>query len=225
MERHILRERTSSHIFFREPGGTNACTPWQAKTPLISCVSLAQLWISALCPNLTTWFSSRGLLLVTHLLYLTALMCCHIPVYSSWKLVKAYGVTRNKPKIHVITLSFASNAALVANTEGTFQHITSYFTEAAQFFGQLVNLKKTDVLDQPVPREGYHPFCITTGEIELKAAHQFTYLGCIIKSNAKLNKEVVNNLEKQAVLLAECTSACDATYTRRSPQRSVCTKP
>ena len=31
MERHILRERTSSsHIFFPEPGGANACTPLQA---------------------------------------------------------------------------------------------------------------------------------------------------------------------------------------------------
>ena len=26
MERHILRERTSSHIFFRWPGGANVCT-------------------------------------------------------------------------------------------------------------------------------------------------------------------------------------------------------
>ena len=27
VERHILRERSSSHIFFQEPVGTNACTP------------------------------------------------------------------------------------------------------------------------------------------------------------------------------------------------------
>ena len=32
VERHILRERTSSsHIFFRVPGGTNACTPLHAR--------------------------------------------------------------------------------------------------------------------------------------------------------------------------------------------------
>ena len=30
MKIHILRERTSSHIFFREPGGANAFTPLQA---------------------------------------------------------------------------------------------------------------------------------------------------------------------------------------------------
>ena len=46
MERHILRERTSFHIFFREPGGANACIPLQAvssERSLIGCVSLARL--------------------------------------------------------------------------------------------------------------------------------------------------------------------------------------
>ena len=33
--------------------------------------------------HLTTWFSSRDLLPVTHLLHPSALMCCHISVYSS----------------------------------------------------------------------------------------------------------------------------------------------
>ena len=35
-----------------------------SETPLIGCVSFARLRFSALCLNLTTWFSSRGLLLV-----------------------------------------------------------------------------------------------------------------------------------------------------------------
>ena len=43
VERHILRERTSSsHIFFQEPWGANACTPWQA--------CQRRLW-SAACPS------------------------------------------------------------------------------------------------------------------------------------------------------------------------------
>ena len=45
-----------------------------SEMPLISCVSLAQLWFSSLCLNLTAWFSSCGLLPVTHLLYLSALI-------------------------------------------------------------------------------------------------------------------------------------------------------
>ena len=51
MERHILREGTSSHIFFRDPGSANACTPLQAETPLIGRVSLARLRFSALCKS------------------------------------------------------------------------------------------------------------------------------------------------------------------------------
>ena len=48
---------------------------------LAECSSLDS-WFSVLCLNLTACLS-RGLLLVTHLLYLTALMQCHCPVYSS----------------------------------------------------------------------------------------------------------------------------------------------
>ena len=41
---------------------------------LIRDVSLARVRFSALCLNLTTWFSSRGLLPVTYLLYPSALI-------------------------------------------------------------------------------------------------------------------------------------------------------
>ena len=81
VQRHILRERTSSHIFFWEPGGTNTCTPLQAEIPLIGCMSLARLRFSALCLNLTVWFASHDPLPVTHLFDLSALTHRHLPVY------------------------------------------------------------------------------------------------------------------------------------------------
>ena len=101
VERHILRERTSSsHIFSRKPGGVNASS---SETPLIDCVSHARLRFSALCLNLTAWFSLSDPLLVTHLFDLSALARSHLPVYKKlWQLTKAHGVTRNEPKIHVI---------------------------------------------------------------------------------------------------------------------------
>ena len=85
MERHILRERTSSsHIFFLEPVGANACTPLQARQRRPDRLRLARSTaILYLCLNLTTCFSSRGLLPVTHLLYRRALTCCYVSVYSS----------------------------------------------------------------------------------------------------------------------------------------------
>ena len=54
-----------------------------SETPLIDCVFLARLRFSALGLNLTAWFSSRGLLLVTHMLYPSALTCSDITVNSS----------------------------------------------------------------------------------------------------------------------------------------------
>ena len=73
-----------------------------SETPLIGCVSLARLRFSALCLNLTTWFSSRGLLPVTHLLYPSALIVLSCLLITTWQLIKVHGVTRNEPKIHGI---------------------------------------------------------------------------------------------------------------------------
>ena len=93
-------------------------------------------------------------------------------------------------------LLFADDAALVAHTERALQRLTSCFAEAAQLFGLEVSLKKTEVLHQPAPHEEYRPPHITIGETELKAVHQFTYLGCTITSDAKIDKEVDNRLAK-----------------------------
>ncbi|KAL0167122.1 hypothetical protein M9458_038966, partial [Cirrhinus mrigala] len=93
-------------------------------------------------------------------------------------------------------LLFADDAALLAHTERALQRITSCFTDAAQLFGLEVSLKKTVVLHQPASKEDHHSPHITIGEIELKSVHQFTYLGCIITSDAKIDKELDNRLAK-----------------------------
>ena len=93
-------------------------------------------------------------------------------------------------------LLFADDAALVAHTERALQCLTSCFSEAAQLFGLEVSLKKTEVLHQPAPREEYRLPHITIGETVLKNVHQFTYLGCTITSNAKIDREVDNRLAK-----------------------------
>ena len=72
-----------------------------SETPLIGCVSLARLRFSALCTNLTAWFSSRGLL-VTLLFDLSAQIVLSCLLITTWQLVKTHGVTRNEPKIHGI---------------------------------------------------------------------------------------------------------------------------
>ena len=108
VERHILRERTSSsHIYFREPGDANPGNHLQAVssddlTPLTGCLSRDQLRFSVLCLYLTAWFLSGGLLPVTHLFDLSALIVLSCLLITTWQLVKAHGVTWNKPKIQCI---------------------------------------------------------------------------------------------------------------------------
>ena len=51
----------------------------------------------------------------------------------------------------------------------------------------------------PLPacsREVYHPPPITIGETELKSVQQFSYLGCTISSDARIDKEIDNRLAK-----------------------------
>ena len=99
-ERGLLLPKSSSG----SQGVATLAPPCFLEAPLLGCVSPFRLRFSALCLNLTAWFSSRGLLPVTYLLYPTAL----IVLWSScllikmWQLAKTYGVTRNEPKIHVI---------------------------------------------------------------------------------------------------------------------------
>ena len=82
VERHILRERTSSS---RNPGGGQSLHPLasSSETLLVGCVAVARPRFSALCLNPTAWFSSRGLLPVTHLFDFCDFTRRHLPVYKS----------------------------------------------------------------------------------------------------------------------------------------------
>ena len=93
-----------SHIFFWEPGVpmlAHPCKPYRQRSKHLcsaACPLLDSQFSASL--NLTAWFSSRGLLPLTHLLDLTALTRCL--QIKMWQLVKAHGVTSNEQKIHVI---------------------------------------------------------------------------------------------------------------------------
>ena len=104
MERHISEKGFLLPISSSRNQGCQRLHPLASSlvTPLIGRVSLAGLQFSALCPNLTAWFSSRGFLPVTHLFDLSALIVLSSLQITTWQLVKAHGVTRNEPKIHSI---------------------------------------------------------------------------------------------------------------------------
>ncbi len=93
-------------------------------------------------------------------------------------------------------LLFADDAALLAHTEAAMQRITSCFAKTAQIFGLEVSLKKTEVLHQHAPQKEYHPPSISIEQTELKVVHHFSYLECVISSDAKIDKEIDNRLAK-----------------------------
>ena len=103
-----------------------------SETPLIGCVSLARLRFSALCLNLTAWFSSRDPLPVTHLFDLSALTRRHLRLLiKMWQLTKAHGVTRNEPKIHgicYITICYWSSKFYISTLNGCFNKSSGYTT-------------------------------------------------------------------------------------------------
>ena len=100
MERHILRERTSHHVFFWEPTLAPPCKLYRQRC----------LW-SAACPSFDSWFSalskSACVVLITSG-YTPVGPDCHDALSSLcflitiWQLVKAHEVTRNELKIHII---------------------------------------------------------------------------------------------------------------------------
>ena len=90
-------------------------------------------------------------------------------------------------------LLFADDAALVAHTERALQCMTSCFADVWRLFGLEVSLKKTEVLHQPTPHEENRPPHISIGDTELKSTLQFTYLGCTISFDAKIDKAIDNS--------------------------------
>ena len=93
-------------------------------------------------------------------------------------------------------LLFADDAVLVAHTDQALQRVTSCLADSSRLFGLEINVKKTEVLHQPVPHEEYRSLHISIGDTELKTTQQFTYLGCTISSEAKIDKEIDNRLAK-----------------------------
>ena len=104
---------------------------------------------------------------------------------------------RTKTQEQLVTdLLFADDAALVAHSEEALQRLTTCFAEASHLFGLVISLKKTEVLHQAAPLANHQPPHISIDDTELKAVSQFTYLGCTITSDAKLDKEIDSRLSK-----------------------------
>ena len=119
VERHILRERTSSHIFFKGTGGANAYIPSQAHQRRLCSAASPSLNYDSLPLSkservvLITW-SPSGYTPVRPECPDTPSSSCLL--IKMWQLTKAHGVTRNEPKIHGICyLTFLNKPELICS--------------------------------------------------------------------------------------------------------------
>ena len=117
VERHILREWTSSHIFYREPGGANACTPLQAHQRQPDRLRVPR---STAIPC-TLSKSDRVVLIIWSLSSYTPVWpACPDALSSScllikmWQFAKAHRVTRNKSKMHGICYLTYGHLSLIS---------------------------------------------------------------------------------------------------------------
>ena len=118
--------------------------------------------------------------------------CLDSSLFNFWRLH-----THTKTLEQVFrALLFTDDAALVPHTKRALQRLISCFIEAAQLFRLAVSLKMTEFLDQPASLEEYCPPYITFSGTELKEVHQFTYLGCTITLDIKMERKVDNILAK-----------------------------
>ena len=156
-------------------------------------------------------------------------ICVYINVY---KCIRTDGSHFNlrRPQTHskiqdilIRDLVFADAAESVAHTKQALQRITSGLADASQMIGPDVNLKNTEVLYQPIPREEHRPTHVTIGDVEQKS--EFAYMGSIVSSDARIDNEINSILSRQIDYLVDFTNVFGATKAWRTRQRFRSTEP
>ncbi|CAJ0938707.1 unnamed protein product [Ranitomeya imitator] len=102
-------------------------------------------------------------------------------------------------KVHetvIRELLFADDCALNASTEQQMQHEMDCFSQACDSFGLEINIRKTEVMYQPLPGKLYKEPRITVKEQNLKAVDNFTYLGSTLSREVTIDAEVNNRIAK-----------------------------
>ena len=93
---------------------------------------------------------------------------------------------------------FADDSALVAHSASEMQLLVDRFARAAAQFRLKINIKKTECMYQPIKllHPQPEPEVIMINQEPLVQASDFTYLGSIVSSNAKIDKELRNRIGK-----------------------------
>ena len=92
---------------------------------------------------------------------------------------------------YVFELQYADDAALPSHTADGLQHNLNRICEAYQRAGLVVNVKKTEVLQQQITT----PSSFTANSAPLSNVQQFTYLGSILSNDCDISEEVAQRIK------------------------------
>ena len=100
-------------------------------------------------------------------------------------------------KVLVCDLLFADDCALLSHDETSMQECVDSFSSACDNFGLTISTKKTEILHQPAPKSTNISLpVITVHGSQLNAVKNFTYLGSVVSTNARIDDEVASRLSK-----------------------------
>ena len=137
---------------------------------------------------------------------------------------KLFNVSRLKAKTRVREVClrdflFADDAAVITHTEEELQRPMQSFTVTCEDFGLTVSLSKTQVMGQDVDA----PPSISIHEYELKAVHEFAYLGSTVTHSLSLETELNKRIGKAASTLSRLTKRVWTTASSQSTRKCRCT--
>ena len=92
-------------------------------------------------------------------------------------------------------LLFADDIALIAHSAEEMQKIVNAFSDASKKFGQEINIKKTEVLYQPMSTRTREEDIMVDGK-KLNSVLEFTYLGSTISNNGCIYDEIQRRMAK-----------------------------
>ena len=97
--------------------------------------------------------------------------------------------------LRITDLQYADDAALLAHTAESMQHILNTISSIYQALGLQINTRKTEVIVQQVnPNQEVPRF--TINDTQLHVVPLFKYLGSIVTPNARIDDDVLEKINK-----------------------------
>jgi hypothetical protein len=119
--------------------------------------------------------------------------------------VNQYKPVNKTRRVLVRELMFADDTAFVAHTHSDAQDIISRFACSAKAFGLKINIKKTEMMHQPVPGSNDDVQPIYIEDQELTKVSKFKYLGSTMMNNNKMDEELNTRMSNASISYGRLT--------------------